>query len=134
MKSSLADLQPWISQAAAVNNRAADATFDGVSTDSRNVSVGNLFVALRGERFDAHDFLKEVAAKGVAAVVVERAPQGLTVPALVVPDTRIALGEIARHWRRQFTLPVIGVTGSNGKTTVKEMIASILSAAFGSEQ
>jgi UDP-N-acetylmuramoyl-tripeptide--D-alanyl-D-alanine ligase len=134
MKSSLADLQPWISQAAAVNNRAADAAFDGVSTDSRNVSVGNLFVALRGERFDAHDFLKEVAAKGVAAVVVERAPQGLTVPALVVPDTRIALGEIARHWRRQFTLPVIGVTGSNGKTTVKEMIASILSAAFGSEQ
>jgi UDP-N-acetylmuramoyl-tripeptide--D-alanyl-D-alanine ligase len=134
MKSSLADLQPWISQAVAVNNRAADAAFDGVSTDSRNVSAGNLFVALRGERFDAHEFLNEVSAKGVAAVVVERAPQGLTVPALVVPDTRIALGEIARHWRRQFTLPVIGVTGSNGKTTVKEMIASILSAAFGSEQ
>ncbi len=131
MKSSLAELQPWISRAAIVN--AADASFDGVSTDSRAVSIGNLFVALRGERFDAHDFLSEVAAKGVAAVVVERVPEGLTVPALVVPDTRIALGEIAAFWRRRFDLPVIGVTGSNGKTTVKEMIASILAAAFGAE-
>ncbi|QDZ28952.1 UDP-N-acetylmuramoyl-tripeptide--D-alanyl-D-alanine ligase [Noviherbaspirillum sp. UKPF54] len=132
MKSSLAELQPWISRAAIVN--AADAKFDGVSTDSRAVSIGNLFVALRGERFDAHDFLNEVAAKGVAAVVVERVPEGLTVPALVVPDTRVALAEIAACWRRQFALPVIGVTGSNGKTTVKEMIAAILTAAFGAER
>lgn len=116
------------------NSSAADASFDGVSTDSRNVSIGNLFVALRGERFDAHDFLNEVAAKGVAAVVAERVPQGLPVPALVVPDTRVALGEIAAYWRRRFALPVIGVTGSNGKTTVKEMIAAILAAAFGAEQ
>ncbi|MEN3296364.1 MAG: UDP-N-acetylmuramoyl-tripeptide--D-alanyl-D-alanine ligase, partial [Burkholderiales bacterium] len=100
MKSSLAQLKPWIS-GAAVANTADDAAFDGVSTDSRNVSANNLFVALRGERFDAHDFLDEVAAKGVAAVVVERVPEGLKVPALVVPDTRIALGEIARFWRRQ---------------------------------
>jgi UDP-N-acetylmuramoyl-tripeptide--D-alanyl-D-alanine ligase len=133
MKSSLAQLKPWIS-GAAVANTADDAAFDGVSTDSRNVSANNLFVALRGERFDAHDFLDEVAAKGVAAVVVERVPEGLKVPALVVPDTRIALGEIARFWRRQFTLPVIGVTGSNGKTTVKEMIASILAAAYGADR
>jgi UDP-N-acetylmuramoyl-tripeptide--D-alanyl-D-alanine ligase len=133
MKSSLADLRPWISNAV-VADTAADAKFDGVSTDSRGVSSGNLFVALRGERFDAHDFLNEVAARGVAAVVVERVPQGWTLPALVVPDTRIALGEIARHWRRQFALPVIGVTGSNGKTTVKEMIASILAAAFGADR
>lgn len=132
MKSSLAELQPWISRAAIVN--AADAKFDGVSTDSRAVSIGNLFVALRGERFDAHDFLNEVAAKGVAAVVVERVPEGLTVPALLVPDTRVALAEIAACWRRQFALPVIGVTGSNGKTTVKEMIAAILTAAFGAER
>ncbi|MGE5651564.1 MAG: UDP-N-acetylmuramoyl-tripeptide--D-alanyl-D-alanine ligase [Bacillota bacterium] len=132
MKSSLAELQPWISRAAIVN--AADAKFDGVSTDSRAVSIGNLFVALRGERFDAHDFLNEVAAKGVAAVVVERVPEGLTVPALLVPDTRVALAEIAAYWRRQFALPVIGVTGSNGKTTVKEMIAAILTAAFGAER
>ena len=133
MKSSLADLQPWISQAAVIN-AVDDAAFNGVTTDSRQVAVGNLFVALRGERFDAHEFLAEVAAAGAAAVVVERVPEGLTVPALVVPDTRIALGEIAAHWRKQFSLPVIGVTGSNGKTTVKEMIASILAAAFGNEQ
>ncbi len=133
MKSSLAELQPWISGAVVVNNTATDVAFDGVSTDSRQVSIGNLFVALRGERFDAHEFLNEVAAKGVAAVVVERLPEGLSVPALVVPDTRIALGEIGAYWRRQFKLPVIGVTGSNGKTTVKEMIASILSAAFGAD-
>jgi UDP-N-acetylmuramoyl-tripeptide--D-alanyl-D-alanine ligase len=133
MKSSLAALQPWISSAAVVNGAGADAAFDGVSTDSRQVSIGNLFVALRGEHFDAHDFLNDVAAKGAAAVVVERVPHGLAVPALVVPDTRIALGEIGAWWRRQFALPVIGVTGSNGKTTVKEMIASILAAAFGAE-
>ncbi|RJG05045.1 UDP-N-acetylmuramoyl-tripeptide--D-alanyl-D-alanine ligase [Noviherbaspirillum cavernae] len=132
MKSSLAGIQPWISGTVAVN-AAVDVEFDGVSTDSRNVAAGNLFVALRGERFDAHDYLNEVAARGVAAVVVERVPDGLTVPALVVPDTRIALGDIARGWRRQFAMPVIGVTGSNGKTTVKEMIAAILSAAFGGE-
>ncbi|WP_019141992.1 UDP-N-acetylmuramoyl-tripeptide--D-alanyl-D-alanine ligase [Noviherbaspirillum massiliense] len=130
MKSSLADLQPWISQAALT----ADAAFDGVSTDSRSVGAGNLFVALRGERFDAHDFLHEVAAKGVAAVVVERLPEEWKLPALVVPDTRVVLREMATQWRRQFALPVIGVTGSNGKTTVKEMIASILDAAFGKEQ
>lgn len=130
MKSSLAELQPWISRAAIANDSAADAAFDGVSTDSRQVSIGNLFVALRGERFDAHDFLNEVAAQGAAAVVVERVPEGMSIPALVVPDTRIALGEIGACWRRQFKLPVIGVTGSNGKTTVKEMLASILSAAF----
>jgi UDP-N-acetylmuramoyl-tripeptide--D-alanyl-D-alanine ligase len=130
MKSSLADVQPWISGAALVAD-AANAEFEGVSTDSRSVSSNNLFVALRGERFDAHDFLNDVAAKGVAAVMVERVPSGLRVPALVVPDTRAALGDMARHWRSRFSLPVIGVTGSNGKTTVKEMIASILAAAFG---
>jgi UDP-N-acetylmuramoyl-tripeptide--D-alanyl-D-alanine ligase len=136
MKSSLAALQPWISQAAiapAANADVADAAFDGVSTDSRQVSIGNLFVALRGDRFDAHDFLHDVVARGAVAVVVDRVPAGLKVPALVVPDTRIALGQIARHWRGQFDLPVIGVTGSNGKTTVKEMIASILATAFGKE-
>ncbi len=129
MKSSLAQLQPWISNAVVTG----DADFGGVSTDSRGVSPGNLFVALRGERFDAHEFLNEVAAKGVAAVVVEHMPEGLRLPALVVPDARVALGEIARYWRRQFSMPVIGVTGSNGKTTVKEMIAAILMVAFGNE-
>ncbi|MDR7050502.1 UDP-N-acetylmuramoyl-tripeptide--D-alanyl-D-alanine ligase [Duganella sp. 3397] len=105
--------------------------FNGVSTDSRSVASGALFVALRGEVFDAHRFLHDVAAKGVAAVVVEEVPAGLTVPAIVVPNTLTALGQLANWWRGQFAVPVIGVTGSNGKTTVKEMIATILAAAHG---
>ena len=110
-----------------------DASFDGVSTDSRKVAAGALFVALVGETFDAHDFLDQVAGQGVAAVVVSRLPQGWTLPAIVVPDTLVALGRIAHAWRAQFDIPVIGVTGSNGKTTVKEMIASILAAAVGED-
>lgn len=127
MQSSLSALQPWI----AGSSVTGQAVFSGVSTNSKTAAPGNLFVALRGERFDAHDFLDEVVAKGVAAVVVDRLPQGLKIPAMIVRDTRVALGEIANHWRRQFSIPVIGVTGSNGKTTVKEMIASILAAEFG---
>ncbi|MFN5100644.1 MAG: UDP-N-acetylmuramoyl-tripeptide--D-alanyl-D-alanine ligase [Burkholderiaceae bacterium] len=111
----------------------APANFRGVTTNSKTVEPGNLFVALRGERFDAHDFLADVVARGAAAVVVERLPAGLAIPALIVPDTRHALGQIAHWWRKQFSIPVIGVTGSNGKTTVKEMIASILSTAFGAQ-
>jgi UDP-N-acetylmuramoyl-tripeptide--D-alanyl-D-alanine ligase len=130
MQSSLFDLQPWLTGASA----SIDAEFDGVTTDSRKVAPGNLFVALRGERFDAHAFLQQVVDQGAVAVVVEQRPSDLSIPALVVPDTRIALGEIARHWRRQFSLPVIGVTGSNGKTTVKEMIAAILAAALDKSQ
>ena len=111
----------------------APASFSGVTTNSKTVEAGNLFVALRGERFDAHDFIADVAALGAAAVVVERLPDGLPMPALIVPDTRYALGQIAQLWRKRFTVPLIGVTGSNGKTTVKEMIAAILSAAFGTD-
>lgn len=129
MKATLNMLQAAIKNATA----SSDAAFDGVSTDSRNVAAGNLFVALRGERFDAHAFLPQVAERKVAAVVAETIPAGLNVPALIVPDTRIALGEMACYWRRQFNLPLIGVTGSNGKTTVKEMIAAILDAAFGTD-
>jgi UDP-N-acetylmuramoyl-tripeptide--D-alanyl-D-alanine ligase len=110
-----------------------NAAFDGVSTDSRTVSAGQLFVALRGEKFDGHDFLGEMAAKGVAAVVAEQLPPGFTLPAIVVPNTLVALGQIANWWRAKYDIPVIGVTGSNGKTTVKEMIASILAAAFGED-
>ena len=109
----------------------APAQIDGVSTNSQTVVPGNLFVALAGERFDAHDFLPEVAARGATAVVASRVPQGYPLPALIVPDTRYALGQLANWWRRRFAIPVIGVTGSNGKTTVKEMIASILEAHYG---
>jgi UDP-N-acetylmuramoyl-tripeptide--D-alanyl-D-alanine ligase len=91
-----------------------------------------LFIALAGERFDAHDFLDQATTAGAAALLVADAgklPAGI--PAVVVDDTRLALGRLAAAWRASFTLPVIAVTGSNGKTTTKEMIAAILKAAFG---
>jgi UDP-N-acetylmuramoyl-tripeptide--D-alanyl-D-alanine ligase len=129
MRASLAPMIASISGARMTQNAA----FDGVSTDSRLVSPGQLFVALRGEKFDGHDFLEQAAAKGVAAVVAEQLPPGFTLPAVVVPDTLVALGQIANWWRSKYAIPVIGVTGSNGKTTVKEMISSILAAAFGED-
>ncbi len=110
-----------------------DVHFAGLSTDSRKIEQGNVFLALRGETFDAHDFLAMVAESGAVAVIAERVPADFPIPALIVPDTKRALAEIATYWRQQFTLPVIAVTGSNGKTTVKEMVASILLAQYGSE-
>ncbi|PLQ01250.1 UDP-N-acetylmuramoyl-tripeptide--D-alanyl-D-alanine ligase [Cupriavidus pauculus] len=110
----------------------ATRTFSRVHTDSRTVQPGDLFVALKGDRFDAHDFLPDVVARGAAAVLVSR-DIDLDVPALIVPDTRIGLGELGAGWRRQFTPPTVAVTGSNGKTTVKEMIAAIFAAAVGED-
>jgi UDP-N-acetylmuramoyl-tripeptide--D-alanyl-D-alanine ligase len=129
MRGSLAQLSTSLDGA----RMTRDAAFEGVSTDSRQVAAGALFVALRGDTFDAHDFLDQVAAKNVAAVVVEKLPENFPLPALVVPDTLVALGRIGNAWRSQFAIPVIGVTGSNGKTTVKEMIASILAASVGED-
>jgi len=131
MRAALAQILPSVTGAKLIGS--GEVVFAGVSTDSRNVFAGSLFVALRGEVFDAHNFLAQVAEKGAAAVVVEELPEGWTLPAIVVPNTLVALGQIANHWRRQFAMPVIGVTGSNGKTTVKEMIAAILAAAHGEE-
>jgi UDP-N-acetylmuramoyl-tripeptide--D-alanyl-D-alanine ligase len=109
-----------------------------VSTDTRAIRAGDLFVALRGERFDAHDFIEAAMNAGAVALMVDRQEvvnlARNRVPVLWVPDTRSALGQLAQAWRKQFTIPVIAVTGSNGKTTVKEMIASILRSAFGDEQ
>jgi len=117
----------------------ADTAFARVSTDSRTLDAGDLFVALRGERFDAHDFLDAAIQQRPAAVMVSHLPStsanvAARVPALVVPDTRIALGALAHAWRLRFDLPVVAVTGSNGKTTVKEMIASIFAAAVGESE
>ncbi|MFS2135920.1 UDP-N-acetylmuramoyl-tripeptide--D-alanyl-D-alanine ligase [Duganella sp. Dugasp56] len=131
MRAALAQILPSIAGARLIG--AGEVVFNGVSTDSRSVMAGNLFVALRGEVFDAHQFLAQVAEQGVAAAIVEELPEGWNLPAIVVPDTLTALGQIANYWRRQFAMPVIGVTGSNGKTTVKEMIATILAAAHGEE-
>jgi UDP-N-acetylmuramoyl-tripeptide--D-alanyl-D-alanine ligase len=109
---------------------AAPAEVAGVSTDTRTISPGSLFVALRGERFDEHDYLAEAAARGASAAVVAdawlAAHPAPPLPVLAVPDTLAALGAIARLHRRRFRIPVVGVTGSNGKTTTREMIAAIL--------
>ena len=110
----------------------ADVAIDGVSTDTRAIGEGQLFIALAGERFDAHDFLAPAVAAGAKALLVadeSKLPEGVS--AVVVDDTRLALGRLAAVWRAQFNLPVIAVTGSNGKTTTKEMVAAILKAAFG---
>jgi UDP-N-acetylmuramoyl-tripeptide--D-alanyl-D-alanine ligase len=112
---------------------AAPAAVEGVSTDTRTLAAGALFVALRGERFDAHDYLAEAAAKGAAAAVVAEAwaaapgrAEAAPLPLLAVADPLPALGAIARLHRRRFSIPVVAVTGSNGKTTTREMIAAIL--------
>jgi len=102
-----------------------ETAFDGVSTDSRALRAGQLFIALRGERFDGHQFLAQVEQQGAAAVMVDT-PDLTTLPQLVVGDTRLGLGRLAAVWRQRFELPLVAVTGSNGKTTVKEMTASIL--------
>ncbi len=120
--------------AAAVHGRlvGADVTVEGVSTDTRAIAKGALFIALAGERFDAHDFLEQAVAAGAGALLVADAgklPAGVS--AVVVDDTRLALGRLAAAWRARFALPVIAVTGSNGKTTTKEMIAAILKVAHG---
>jgi len=103
----------------------ADGAFRGVSTDSRRIRAGQLYVALRGEKFDGHDFAADAQGHGAAGCVLEtRLP--LQCPQVLVSDTRRALGDLARSWRKRFKVPVLAVTGSNGKTTVKEMMACIM--------
>lgn len=103
----------------------AHAAFRGVSTDSRSLEPGNLFVALSGPRFDGREFLDDAIANGASAAIVERDPPD-DFPCLVVDDARLALGRLGHAWRKRFGVPVIALTGSNGKTTVKECIAAIL--------
>jgi len=106
----------------------ADPWFTGVSSDTRAIAAGDLFVALKGARFDGHDYVLQALAEGAAAAMVESGwtAQHAGLPLLAVADTRRALGSLAAHWRGKFSLPLIGITGSNGKTTVKEMCAAIL--------
>ncbi len=104
--------------------------FSSVSTDTRSLAAGALFVALRGEHFDAHEFVGIARERGAVAAVVERALD-VGLPQIVVADARRALGRGAAQWRARFALPVIAVAGSNGKTTVTQMIAAILAQAFG---
>ncbi|MGB2832910.1 MAG: UDP-N-acetylmuramoyl-tripeptide--D-alanyl-D-alanine ligase [Methylotenera sp.] len=107
-----------------------DMVFTSVGTDSRNIAQGQLFVALKGPHFDGHHFAAEAIKQGAAAVLVDNPELGVE-PAIVVQDTRLALGQLAAYWRSQFNIPVVAVTGSNGKTTTKEMLTAILSEAAG---
>ena len=95
-----------------------------VHTDTRTLQPGDLFLALRGERFDAHDFVPQAAQAGAVAVLVEIGTVATDLPCVRVTDTRAALSRLAAGWRARFDLPLIAVTGSNGKTTVTQMIAS----------
>jgi UDP-N-acetylmuramoyl-tripeptide--D-alanyl-D-alanine ligase len=111
-----------------------DVTFDSVSTDSRNIRKGDLFIAIRGERFDGHRFVTDAARAGAVAAMVDEdsAPGRGTVADLsliVVKDSRRALGALGAYWRGKFSMPLVGLTGSSGKTTVKEMLAGILRTA-----
>jgi len=116
-------------------NGAAEARFRGVSTDTRSLGSGELFVAIRGERFDGHAFLATAKERGAAAALVDErgAPTAAPLPLLVADDTRRALGRLGRAWRERFSPAVIAITGSNGKTTAKEMLASILRCEAGEE-
>ena len=119
-------------QAIGAMTLGADVEFLSVATDTRLLQRGALFVALRGERFDGHDFVRQALEGGAAAVMVDSAfkptDAGLNpdAPLITVADTKLGLGQLAAAWRNGFDIPLIAVTGSNGKTTVKEMLAAIL--------
>ena len=99
-----------------------------IQTDSRKIQTGTVFLAIRGENFDGHDYLDQVQQSGAVAAIVDQAQAGVSLPQVALGDTREALLQLGQAWRAQFVIPVIAVTGSNGKTTTKEMIASILAA------
>jgi len=125
-----------VSQAARALNapfHGHDVEFSAVGTDSRTLKRGELFVALRGERFDGHAFVAEAATAGAAAALVERADDAIALPQIVVADTTQALGRLGNFWRRRCRVALVALTGSSGKTTVKEMLAAILRAAVGAD-
>jgi len=118
----------------------ADIRCNAVSTDTRKIQAGDLFIALRGENFDGADFVAQAAQSGAVAALINAdsfaenaALRESAIPLLLVADTRLALGQLAAYWRAQFNIPLIGITGSNGKTSVKEMLASILRTATGND-
>lgn len=104
-----------------------------IQTDSRKLEPNAVFLALRGEKFDGHDYLGQVAEAGAIAAIVDSANTAVALPQVVLGDTRAALLQLGRAWRRQFSIPVVAVAGSNGKTTTKEMVASILAVWKGEQ-
>ncbi|MDH5387337.1 MAG: UDP-N-acetylmuramoyl-tripeptide--D-alanyl-D-alanine ligase [Gammaproteobacteria bacterium] len=113
--------------------RGDDAVFSAVSKDTRTLAKNDLYVALKGENFDGHAFLNQAAELGAAGALVSD-PKVLALPQICVGDTRIALGNLAAEWRRQFKGKLVAITGSNGKTTVKEMCRAILFEAVGKDR
>ncbi|MEN8205475.1 MAG: UDP-N-acetylmuramoyl-tripeptide--D-alanyl-D-alanine ligase [Pseudomonadota bacterium] len=103
-----------------------DVAFRGISTDTRTLTPGSLYIALQGPNFDGHAFIETAREQGAVAAAVSR-PCDSPLPQMEVPDTRLALGRLGAFWRQQFSLPVVAITGSNGKTTVRAMTESILS-------
>lgn len=120
MKLQLSDI------AAAVHGTLAgtDLNVFGVSIDTRTLSAGNLYIAIKGQHFDGHDFIVQAEQAGAAALLVAQ-PMNSALPQIIVDDTHLALAELAGYWRRRLPVKIAGITGSNGKTTVKEMIAAI---------
>lgn len=116
-----------------LNQSTSQIIFKGMSIDSRTLVSQNLFVAIKGEQVDGHDFISQAEQKGAAALLVSR-PVASKLPQLIVDDVIVSLGKLSQYWRNQFTLPFIGVTGSNGKTTLKNMLASILKAACNGQE
>ncbi len=131
MKLSLKQIHQWLAGSVLVGD--GESTIARVHTDSRSLQQGDLFVALKGERFDAHTFLPQAAASGAVAALAEQGLKEAELNGVQVADSRAALGQLAKSWRQQYSLPLIAVTGSNGKTTVTQMLASILRAAWGDD-
>jgi len=119
--------------AVCLNPDVANSGFTGVSTDSRSIAQGELFVALKGENFDGHAYLEQALARGAAAALVsQEIKTSVPIAQIRVADTLLALGQLAKIWRARFAIPMLALTGSNGKTTVKEMLRAILIAHHGS--
>lgn len=113
-----------------VNSERVVRKITNVTMDSRKVVQGSLFVAIKGERVDGHDFIKEVFSKGAAAVLCDHVPEGVIGPCVVVEDTVKGLQEVARWYRSTLNVKVVGITGSVGKTSTKEMVAAVLAEKF----
>ena len=124
-------IQMTLAHAAAIlglKSFPSEETLHGVSIDTRTLEAGNLFVAIPGDRVDGHNFIEEARQKGAAGALVTRRVDS-PLPQILVDNIVTALGLLSSAWRQQFSLPIVAVTGSNGKTTLKNMIASIMTAA-----
>lgn len=133
----LSELKRVVNGETAESSHAEDIVLQGISIDSRKVAPNNVFVAIPGERFDGHSFIGDAVSKGVKTVVIDREKKDIVTPevygksaVIMVSDTKKALRELALWYRNKFKLSVVGITGTNGKTTTKDMIARVLSSKF----